>query len=192
MMGNLTEKDYKGVVSNHIIPNCPINVNNSTNSRAIHGPALARGKTVHQAPAPVVMDYVEVPRSLVEGLVFWGGCPVVCPLELVLHLLQTLVVHRRAPLLQGFRQFEPSLGYRLNLFCPDNFLVIGIGGIRINGGGKFDDLLPPRPDRLMHQISLARWRALEVVCNVLLQLCELGSKLVLPRVESICCDLAYC
>jgi hypothetical protein len=68
MMGNLSKKDYKGVVSNHIIPNCPINVNNSTNSRAIHGPALAivRGKTVQQAPAPVVMDYVEVPRSLVE------------------------------------------------------------------------------------------------------------------------------
>ena len=67
-MGNLSKKDHKGVVSNHLISNCPINVNNITNSRAIHGPALAsvRGKTVRRAPAPVVMDYVEVPRSMVE------------------------------------------------------------------------------------------------------------------------------
>ena len=32
MMGNPSEKDYKGVVSNHPISNCPINVNNITNS----------------------------------------------------------------------------------------------------------------------------------------------------------------
>jgi hypothetical protein len=68
MMGNLSTKDYKGVVSNHLISNCPINAKDITNSRAIHGPALAsvQGKTVRRAPAPVVMDYVEVPHSLVE------------------------------------------------------------------------------------------------------------------------------
>ena len=68
MMGNPSEKDFKGVVSNHLISNCPITVHDITNSRAIHGPALAsvRGKTVRRAPAPVVMDYVDVPRSLVE------------------------------------------------------------------------------------------------------------------------------
>ena len=68
MMGNPSEKDYKGVVSNHLISNCPITVNNITNSRAIHGPALAsvRGKTVRRAPGPVVTDYVNVPHSLVQ------------------------------------------------------------------------------------------------------------------------------
>jgi hypothetical protein len=65
MMGNPSEKDYKGVVSNHLISNCPITVNDITNSRAIHGPALAnvRGKTVRRAAGPVVTDYVDVPRS---------------------------------------------------------------------------------------------------------------------------------
>ena len=68
MMGNPSEKDYKGVVSNHLISNCPITVNDITNSRAIHGPALAsvRGKTVRRAAEPVVTDYVDVPRSLVQ------------------------------------------------------------------------------------------------------------------------------
>ena len=41
MMGNPSKKDYKGVVSNRLISNCPINFNNMTNSRAVHGPALA-------------------------------------------------------------------------------------------------------------------------------------------------------
>ena len=65
MMGNPSEKDYKGVVSNHLISNCPITVTDITNSCAIHGPALAsvRGKTVRRAPGPVVTDYVDVPRS---------------------------------------------------------------------------------------------------------------------------------
>ena len=69
MMGNPSEKDYKGVVSNHLISNCPITVNDIDNSRAIHGPALAsvRGKTVRRTPAaPVVTDYEVVPHSLIE------------------------------------------------------------------------------------------------------------------------------
>jgi hypothetical protein len=68
MMGNPSKKDYKGVVSNHLISNCPITVNDITNSRAIHGPALAsvRGKMVRRAAGLVVTDYVDVPRSLVQ------------------------------------------------------------------------------------------------------------------------------
>jgi hypothetical protein len=68
MMGNLSEKDYKGVVSNHLISNCPISTADIDNSRVIHGPALAsgRGMTVRRTPAPVVADYVAVPRWLVE------------------------------------------------------------------------------------------------------------------------------
>ena len=68
MMGNPSEKDYKGVVSNHLISNCPVSTADITNSRIIHGPALAsvRGKTVRRMPGAVVTDYVAIPRSLVE------------------------------------------------------------------------------------------------------------------------------
>jgi hypothetical protein len=68
VMGNPSEKDYKGVVSNHLISNCPVTHTDITNACAIFGPDLpsVQGKTVRQTPAPVVTDYVEVPRSLVE------------------------------------------------------------------------------------------------------------------------------
>ena len=68
-MGNPSERDYKGMVSNNIVPNCPITSADISNARAIFGPDLPsiRGKTVRRAPAPVVGDYVAVPRSLVDA-----------------------------------------------------------------------------------------------------------------------------
>ncbi len=68
IMGNPSETDYKGVVNNHLISNCPVSTANITNSQIIHGPALAsvRGKTVWRTPRAVVTDYVTIPRSLVE------------------------------------------------------------------------------------------------------------------------------
>jgi hypothetical protein len=63
MMGNPSKKDYKGVVSNHLISNCLVTHTNIPNVRAIFGPDLpsVRGKTVQRIPAPVVTDYVAVP-----------------------------------------------------------------------------------------------------------------------------------
>ena len=69
MIGNPSEKDFKGLVSSNMIANCPFSQNDVTNARSIFGPDLAsvRGKTVRRTPAPVVADYVAVPRSLVEA-----------------------------------------------------------------------------------------------------------------------------
>jgi hypothetical protein len=69
MMGNPSERDYKGMVSNNVVPNCPVTSADISNARAIFGPDLpsVRGKTVRRAPAPVVGDYVAVPRSLVDA-----------------------------------------------------------------------------------------------------------------------------
>ena len=68
MIGNPSEKDYKGMVSGNLITNCPITTTNISNAHAIFGPDLAsiRGKTVQRTPAPMVADYVAVPHSLVE------------------------------------------------------------------------------------------------------------------------------
>ncbi len=41
MMGNQSEKDYKGMVSNNLIANCPINLQDVANARTIFGPDLA-------------------------------------------------------------------------------------------------------------------------------------------------------
>ena len=69
MMGNPSKKDYKTMVSNNLIPECPITSTDITNVRAIFGPDLpsVRGKTVRTTPAPVVADYVAVPRNLVDA-----------------------------------------------------------------------------------------------------------------------------
>ncbi len=68
VLGNPSKKDYQGMVSSNMITNCPISTSDVTNARAIFGPDLAsvRGKTVRPTPAPVVGEYVAVPRSLVE------------------------------------------------------------------------------------------------------------------------------
>ena len=88
--------------------------------------------------------------QFVKRLVFLGTLPVVGPLELILHLLGALVIDRRVPLLQGLCQFEPSLGDRLHLFASDDFLILRIGCIGIDRGGKLDNLVFPRSHRLRH------------------------------------------
>ncbi len=70
MIGNPSKKDFKGLVSNHLVSNCPITYANITNARQIFSPDLAsiRGKTVRRMPEPVVADYVVVPQSLMERI----------------------------------------------------------------------------------------------------------------------------
>ncbi len=69
MMGDPSEADYKGMVSHNLIPNCPVTSSDITNAKAIFGPDLPsiRGKTMRRTPAPVVADYVAVPRELVQA-----------------------------------------------------------------------------------------------------------------------------
>ena len=69
MMGNPSEKDYKTMVSNNLIPECPVTTSDITNARAIFGPDIpsVRGKTVRTSPATVVGEYVAVPRNLIDA-----------------------------------------------------------------------------------------------------------------------------
>jgi hypothetical protein len=69
MLGNPSEKDFKGMVSSNIIHDCPVTQSDVTNARKIFRPDLASvcGKTVRQTPAPVVGDYVAIPREIVEA-----------------------------------------------------------------------------------------------------------------------------
>ncbi len=69
MLGNPSEKDYQGLVSGNLINNFPFSSPDVSNARAIFGADLAsvRGKTARKKPAPVVGDYVAVPRTLVQA-----------------------------------------------------------------------------------------------------------------------------
>jgi hypothetical protein len=48
MIGNPSKKDYKGMVSDNLITNCPVTTANINNAHAMFGPDLTsiRGKTV--------------------------------------------------------------------------------------------------------------------------------------------------
>jgi hypothetical protein len=69
MLRNPSEKDFQGLVSGNLISNCPITRANISNARKIFWPDLAsiHGKTVQRMPAPVVADYVAIPRQLVDA-----------------------------------------------------------------------------------------------------------------------------
>jgi hypothetical protein len=70
MTGNPSNKDFKRLVSNHLVSNCPITYADITNAPQIFGPVLASiwGKTVCRMHEPVVADYVAVPQSLMERI----------------------------------------------------------------------------------------------------------------------------
>ena len=129
--------------------------------------------------------------QLVQLLIFIRCFPILRSLELVPHLLRTLVVHRRVSLLEGLCQFKPSFGNRFYFFCSYDFLIVCVSCVRIDSGRQLDDLRPPRPDRLGHEISFVRRRSLQIVRNVFSRLTELCGKLILPGVEGVRCDLAY-
>ncbi len=69
MLENPRKKDFQGLVSGNLIPNCPITRGNISNARKIFGPDLASilRKIVQRTPAPVVADYMAIPWQLVDA-----------------------------------------------------------------------------------------------------------------------------
>ena len=67
MMGAVSEKDYRGLVSSNLLQNNNVTPTAVTNARTLFGPDLSnvRGKTVRIKPDPVVTNYVAIPRDFV-------------------------------------------------------------------------------------------------------------------------------
>jgi len=67
MMGAVSEKDYRGLVSSHMLKNNNVSPAAVSDARTLFGPDLAnvRGKTVRIRPDPVVENYVAIPRDFV-------------------------------------------------------------------------------------------------------------------------------
>jgi len=68
MIGNPTEKEPEGMVCEKLIANCPVTVQDVHNANRIFGPDLAnlRGNTTRKKPEHVRVDYVKIPRDLVD------------------------------------------------------------------------------------------------------------------------------
>jgi len=59
----------KQVIKINSIKNIPVTTEDIALAKKIYGPDLAslKGKTVHQSPAPVVNDVIEIPRELIPS-----------------------------------------------------------------------------------------------------------------------------
>jgi hypothetical protein len=68
MVGNPTDKEFKGMVRERLITNCPITVQDIENASRIFGPDLAnlRGKRIRTKPEHVRIEYVQIPWDFVE------------------------------------------------------------------------------------------------------------------------------
>ena len=68
LFGNPSKNDFKGMVSNSMITNCPITTTAITNAWSIFGkdPVSVRGKTVRWAPAPVVGNMWQYQKGLIK------------------------------------------------------------------------------------------------------------------------------
>jgi hypothetical protein len=68
MVGNPTDKEFKGMVSERLITNCPVTVQDIKNSNRIFGPDLAnlRGKMIRSKPEHVRIEYMQIPQDFVE------------------------------------------------------------------------------------------------------------------------------
>jgi hypothetical protein len=63
-----SEKYFKNVVSSNIICNCPVTLNYISAANHIFVPNIAsiKGKTVQVTQDPILMEYVEVPKEIVD------------------------------------------------------------------------------------------------------------------------------
>ncbi len=68
MVRNPTDKEFKGMVHERLITNCPVTVQDFENANCIFGSGLAnlRGKRIRTKPEHVPIEYVQIPQDFVE------------------------------------------------------------------------------------------------------------------------------
>ena len=68
MMGHPSQHDFKNLVCDQMIQNCPITYHDVTNAYKIFRPDLAalRGKTLQKDPTRMQPENVEIPREVIE------------------------------------------------------------------------------------------------------------------------------
>ncbi len=68
MVGNPTDKEFKGMVHENLITNRPVTVQDVENANCIFGPDLAnlRGETIRTRLEHVRIEYIQIPWNFVE------------------------------------------------------------------------------------------------------------------------------
>ena len=59
-------KDFKTMISNNMLQNCPISIEDINHAEDIYGPSIAslKGKTTRKTPPPVITDYMTIPKEI--------------------------------------------------------------------------------------------------------------------------------
>ena len=100
MVGHPTDREFLGMVRSGMISNCPVTPAAVINSNRIHGPDPAgiRGRTVRTTPEPVVVEYVAIPRIILErhqrvtlaaDVMFVNGVPFLVSVSRGINLITT-------------------------------------------------------------------------------------------------------
>ena len=69
LLGLPLDRYFENMVRSNMIVNCPVTFSDVKNDKPIFGPDITslKGKSVRRKPASVVMDYVEIPREILES-----------------------------------------------------------------------------------------------------------------------------
>ena len=69
LLGFLSEQDFENMVRSNMIFNCSVNFSDAKNAKLIFGPDITslKFKSVRRKPSSIVMDYVEIPREILES-----------------------------------------------------------------------------------------------------------------------------
>ena len=68
IMGLPCIQDFKAMVQNNMIKNCPITLQDIATAEQVYGKSVGviKGKVTRQKPEPVITDYVEVPKRILD------------------------------------------------------------------------------------------------------------------------------
>ena len=69
IVGAPTVENFKSMLRQNIIVNCPITTQDVTNAEKIFGKDVSslKGKSTRPRPTTVINDYVDIPRDIVEN-----------------------------------------------------------------------------------------------------------------------------
>ena len=69
LLGFPSEEYFENMVHSNMIVNCPVTFDDVKNAKLIFGPDITslKEKSVRRKPDSVIMDYVEIPKEILES-----------------------------------------------------------------------------------------------------------------------------
>ncbi len=160
MLGNPSKKDFQGLVSGNLIPNCPIARANIPNANL----ASIRRKKVQRTPVPVVADYVAIPWQLVDAN---KAVTLAADVFFVDGIAFLITVSRRIKFMTT-EHLPVRMGMSLSKHLQQVLLVYGQAGFRVRSilmDGEFEKVKGLMPT-VECNTTAAKEHVSEVECSI--------------------------